>query len=81
MTRILGILIEKNKGYTVRRVQEVLSEFCCAIRTRLGINSYDEGECSSRGIILIDVPKGEKADEIRAKLEIIQNVTVKEIDF
>lgn len=80
MTTIIGILIE-NKGYTVRRVQEVLSEFCCEIRTRLGINSYDEGECSSRGVILIDVPNREKADEIRAELEIIQNVTVKEIDF
>ena len=80
MTAIIGILIEDKRG-NVGKVQEILSEFCCDIRTRLGINDYDEKTCASRGIILIDVPRGENADKIKTKLNSIQNVTIKEMDF
>ena len=80
MTAIIGILIE-DKRENVGKVQEILSEFCCDIRTRLGINDYDKKMCASRGIVLIDVPRGENADKIKTKLNSIQNVTIKEMVF
>ena len=55
MTTILGIKIS-NKQESAKNVQNILSEYCCYIKTRLGINSYDEQTCSNEGLILVDIP-------------------------
>lgn len=80
MTTIIGIGVE-NREDTSKKVQEVLSKFGCNIRTRLGINDYKEYECSYKGLILVDVPKPEDAQEIIENIKIIKNVTVKFMDF
>ena len=80
MTTIIGIGIE-NRKETAVRVQEILTEFGCDIKTRLGLNDYKETECSYKGIILVDVPNREQAIVIENKLKEISNVTIKEMEF
>ena len=80
MTTIIGIKVA-NREETSKTVQEVLTEFGCKIKTRLGINDYKEGECTYQGIILIEIPDTLIAKELEKRLNIIQNVTVKTMKF
>ena len=80
MTTIIGIGIE-NRKETAVKVQDVLTEFGCDIKTRLGLNAYKEDECSYKGLILVDVPNREKALELEKSLKDIANVTIKEMEF
>lgn len=80
MTTILGIKIS-NKQESAKNVQNILSEHCCHIKTRLGINNYDEKTCSNEGLILIDIPNAEKAKDIENALNSIENITVKKMEF
>ena len=80
MTTIIGIGVE-NRKETAIKVQEVLTEFGCDIKTRLGLNDYKETECSYKGLILVDMPNREQAVALETKLKEISNVTVKEMEF
>ena len=80
MTTILGIKIS-NKQESAKNVQNILSEYCCYIKTRLGINSYDEQTCSNEGLILVDIPNTEKVKDIKKALSNIENITVKKMEF
>ena len=80
MTTIIGIGVE-NRKETAVKVQDVLTEFGCDIKTRLGLNDYKETECSYKGLILVDVPNRERAIELTKKLNTIENVTIKEMEF
>jgi len=80
MTTIIGIGIE-NRKETAINVQNVLTEYGCEIKTRLGLNDYKEIECSYKGIILVDVPNREQALKLEEKLKAIENVTIKEMEF
>lgn len=80
MTTIIGIGIE-NRKETATKVQDVLTEYGCNIKTRLGLNDYQETECSYKGIILVDVPNRENAVELENELKKIENITIKEMVF
>ena len=80
MTTIIGIGIEKRKETAVK-VQNLLTEFGCDIKTRLGLNDYKAEECTFKGLILVDVPNREKALELEKRLSEIANVTIKEMEF
>lgn len=80
MTTIIGIGVS-NRKETSAKIQDVLTEFGCDIKTRLGLNDYKETECSYKGLILVDVPNRERAIELTKKLNIIENVTIKEMEF
>ena len=80
MTTIIGIGIE-NRKETAIKVQDVLTEFGCDIKARLGLSDYKENECSYKGLILLDVPNREKAIELEKRLKDIANVTIKEMEF
>lgn len=80
MTTIIGIGIE-NRKETSTKVQEVLTEFGCYIKTRLGLNNYKEDECLYNGIILVEVPNREHVLTLGKKLKEIPNVTIKEMEF
>ena len=80
MTTIIGIMTE-NKLNTSIKIQNILTEFGCCIKTRLGINNYKDDDCKYDGLILIDVPDKDKAMELKEKLGTIKNVTVKSMEF
>jgi len=50
---ILGIHVT-NRTEEVPRLQSVLSEYGCYIRTRLGLHEVTEGACSPGGILILE---------------------------
>ena len=80
MTTIVAIKIE-NREETSKHVQAVLTDFGCDIRTRLGINDYKPEDCTTSGLIIVDIPNEQRAKVIVEKLSEIKNVKVKTIEI
>lgn len=80
MIVILGIRISNRLG-AVTEVQEVLTEYGCAIKTRLGLHDLSDNECKNSGLILLELRDEEKSIELKARLEKIENIDVKEMKF
>lgn len=53
-TRILGVLVKSRQNNAVT-VQNILTSFGCSIKTRLGLHDVDENQCSSSGLILLEL--------------------------
>ena len=54
MTTIIGVNLSDRAESSVE-FQEILTKFGCAIRTRIGIHHPEQGVCTNRGIVLLDV--------------------------
>ncbi|MBR6099266.1 hypothetical protein IKP85_05920 [bacterium] len=54
MTAIMGILLE-NRKEEAAKFQEILTEYGCNIRTRVGLHPIGEYKCINNGIILLEV--------------------------
>ena len=54
MTAIIGINIG-NRIEEAVKFQQIITEFGCDIRTRIGLHNTDENECINNGIILLEV--------------------------
>ncbi|MFP4502031.1 MAG: hypothetical protein ACLFTT_13600 [Candidatus Hydrogenedentota bacterium] len=78
---ILGVhLQDRTKDAT--KVQQLLTEYGCNIKTRIGLHEVDETYCSSGGVLLLEM-FGDDATclELRDKLNAIEEVEVKEMTF
>ena len=58
MTNLL-ILSVGNRKKSALKVQQILTESGCMVKTRLGIHSNPEGVCSDEGIIILEVVAGD----------------------
>ncbi|MCM1338305.1 MAG: hypothetical protein NC191_01380 [Muribaculaceae bacterium] len=54
MSAIIGISVE-NRSEEAGKLQEILTEYGCAIRTRIGLHPMGEYKCLNYGIVLIEV--------------------------
>ncbi len=54
MTAIIGISVE-NRREEAQKLQEILTEYGCYIRTRIGLHPMGEYKCLNYGIVLIEV--------------------------
>ena len=78
---IIGILVKNRKGCS-HKVQEILTEYGCSIKTRLGLHEASEDFCSGSGVIILELIKGsDKKDEICAKLKEMDCVDVQTMVF
>ncbi len=78
---IYGVHIQ-NRGENAVRVQQVLTEYGCYIKTRLGLHEVDEKSCSTGGILLLEMfGNPEKCVAMRDKLNSIDGIEVKEMIF
>lgn len=79
-TKILGIHL-KDRSEEARIVQEILSEYGCLIKTRLGI--HEAGTiCSPSGTILLELTGDEEEwNNFENKLIKIDGVEVKSMQF
>lgn len=65
------------------KVQEVLTEYGCIIKTRLGLHEASKDKCSSAGLILLDLLNDDK-DKIKnllKDLNSIEQVTAKILEI
>jgi hypothetical protein len=78
---IYGVHIT-NRAALVPDVQQLLSEYGCSIKTRIGLHHVDEQVCSPRGLILLEM-YGDLAAcrELKTKLSALQGVDVQEMVF
>ena len=75
---ILGVHVAQRTKHTAK-VQNILSDYGCSIRTRLGLHEAGHGFCSPNGLIVLEVV--EKAGELAAALARVPGVTVKKMVF
>jgi hypothetical protein len=54
MTAIIGITINNRKEEAIK-LQEILTEYGCDIKTRIGLHDMGEYKCLNYGIVLIEV--------------------------
>jgi hypothetical protein len=78
---ILGVHITDRIDH-VSSVQNVLTEYGCSIRTRLGLHEADKGFCSPNGLLLLEMVDDDAiAGELMDKLNGIEGVEAKLMTF
>jgi hypothetical protein len=53
-TTVFGVLLS-NRINTASKFQEIITNYGCSIKTRIGLHDVSEGKCSSNGVILLEV--------------------------
>jgi hypothetical protein len=79
--RIVGVHVT-DRVRRAGQVQQVLSEYGCSIKTRLGLHPVDENVCSPNGLILLEL-FGDDAPcrTLVDKLTAIEGVEVQQMVF
>jgi len=78
---ILGVHIT-DRIHHVDTVQQLLSEYGCSIRTRLGLHEAEKNFCSANGLLLLEMTDDMKnANALAEKLNAIEGVEVKKMVF
>lgn len=83
MRTIMGIQVG-DREHDALRVQELLTKHGCLIKTRLGLHETAlEGQCSSKGLIIIEFISG-KEEEIKGfekELAQLDSIIVRQMIF
>ncbi|NLX05950.1 MAG: hypothetical protein GXY33_12495 [Phycisphaerae bacterium] len=78
---IFGVHITERIRH-VPTVQQLLSEYGCYIKTRLGLHEVDQNSCSPNGLLVLEMFGDEaKCQELFEKLNAVEGVEVKKIVF
>lgn len=75
---ILGVHVAQRTKHTAK-VQKILSDYGCSIRTRIGLHDAGDGACSPNGLILLEVVG--PAGGLAAALAKVPCVAVKKMVF
>jgi hypothetical protein len=63
-------------------VQDLLTEYGCSIKTRVGFHDVSEAYCSPTGLMVLEMFGDEgPIDELAAKLGALEGVEVKRVEF
>ena len=72
-----------DRDHTAVRVQEILTEYGCSVRMRLGL--HDEGTnnvCMPSGVLILQLcTEKAKAKELEAKRNAVENVSAQLVDL
>lgn len=81
MYSIMAIKMEERVA-KAPNLQEILTEYGCIIKTRVGFHETDEEKCSREGIIILHL-YGEKKEfqELYEKIKKLDGATPKFIEF
>ena len=78
---ILIVLIGHRTGSAVK-VQRILTEMGCIIKTRLGIHEDSTKECADIGLIILELTgSAEEKQNLVKKLEALSEVKVKLVEL
>jgi hypothetical protein len=78
---VLGIHIT-NRVRHASEVQQVLTEFGCNIKTRLGLHEVADNYCAGEGVVLLEIIGGHGIRQgMVDKLKRIEGIEVKEMVF
>ena len=81
MAKIIGIrLLSRSKNVNV--FQNILSEFGCYIKTRIGLHHLNQGFCSDDGVILLEFTgNNEVLQKMKSKFNSINDVKLSVMDI
>lgn len=78
---LLVILVDCRKKSAVK-VQHILTDWGCMIKTRLGIHDGLLEHCSESGLIILElVGEKDKRDELARKLELLEGVKTQLVEL
>lgn len=82
MEKSILLILVGNRRESAVKVQEILTEMGCFIKTRLGINDSTPENCTNSGLIIIDLMgEQEKKNEVVKKLRKVPNIRVKLVNL
>ena len=78
---IIGVHITDRIKH-VKSVQELLTQYGCNIKTRLGLHEVDGNSCSPNGLLILELV-GDSAvcQQLASKLNALEGVEVKQMIF
>ncbi|MDR1417939.1 MAG: hypothetical protein LBI80_02095 [Endomicrobium sp.] len=77
MANILILSVEQREAYAIK-IQEILTNSGCAIKTRLGIHDSSSQVCSQKGLIILElISEKSDIDNLVLQLQKIDGVKVK----
>lgn len=78
---ILGVHITDRAHHAIR-VQELLTEYGCNVKTRIGLHEVSDGACSPNGLLVLElVGSDDDCNELARKLTAVEGVDVKSMVF
>ncbi|HPO17265.1 MAG TPA: hypothetical protein PLI09_27775 [Candidatus Hydrogenedentes bacterium] len=78
---ILGVHVQ-NRARDAAKVQKILSENGCIIKTRLGLHEVDENFCAAGGVVLLELRgDGKQANALAKQLGALKDIEVKKMVF
>jgi len=78
---ILALYLAK-RSQSAAKVQAILTEYGCHIKTRIGFHHTAEDSCAEDGIIILQIAGGrELSDELLRKLIALEGIQAKYVDF
>ena len=78
---VLGIHVT-DRVHHVPGVQDLLTEYGCSIKTRIGLHTVSENFCSPNGLILLEMAGPEQpVFELESRLKAIEGVDVQRMIF
>ncbi len=81
MHTIIGLQIKDRKSLA-EKVQKLLSQYGCYIKTRIGLHDVHDNICSGTGIILLEMfGDNKKIKEFQNKISKLSGVTLKKMIF
>ena len=78
---VLGVQVT-NRVKNALEVQEILTEFGCNIKTRLGLHELTDAVCSTIGLLILEAyGEPSQVKEMESRLKAVQGVVVKKMVF
>ncbi len=78
---VLGVYVE-NRIAEASEVQALLTEFGCSIKTRLGLHEVDDNQCSTNGLIILELcGSRDDMDSLESRLKALKGVSVQKMVF
>lgn len=79
--RVLGVYVE-NRIAEATEVQGILTKYGCTIKTRVGLHEVDDTQCSSNGLILLELC-GDTAewDKLEKELKSCKGLKIQKMSF
>jgi hypothetical protein len=82
MKKIVMVILVDKRIEDALKVQGVLTEFGCIIKTRLGVHDGVGDSCSNTGLIILElVQKGTEHKKLKKKLNAIKGISTKQIEI
>ena len=80
MQKTVLVMLMRNRRESALRVQKLLTDFGCMVKTRLGIHDGVSDKCSDTGLIILELA-GKPKDKatLAAKLNKVPGVKVKTV--